>query len=340
MKNKLVLKLLLSVVSTVLCLFFLAVSAELYLASKHKELLAKGGDDAKLASRLGELHNDYPMTKNFSGHIRDEAGLLAPFKVTTNSWGIRGPEVSTKKTRNRILVLGDSMVFSYGVSDEHTFPVYLGKELNEFEPDGFEVLNFGVSGYNTYDEWQLYEALGMKADPDVVVIMVVANDHEYMKEIAESSPALDNIRKALARGEGYHLVKWFHYTLLKIEYMKYYKTLKDSDNILDRVLDPLSRLVGHTKEHGIELVVILVPNGSEKNGELGRGDYNLIAESVEKEGITYIDLDESRFLYNYEKPGQANIFLKDGHFNPKGNQELANLVAKYIIELMFRDKDR
>ena len=48
MKNKLVLKLLLSVVSTVLCLFFLAVSAELYLASKHKELLAKGGCYAEL----------------------------------------------------------------------------------------------------------------------------------------------------------------------------------------------------------------------------------------------------------------------------------------------------
>jgi len=101
-------------------------------------------------------------------------------RYVINSHGLRDIEFSEEKGPGvfRILVLGDSMVFGPAVDLEETFVKQLEILLNE-ESGGrpeFQVLNLGVSGYNTYQEWAMLEDRGRSYDPDLIIVAFCAND--------------------------------------------------------------------------------------------------------------------------------------------------------------------
>lgn len=57
----------------------------------------------------------------------DHVTRRRPFHVRTNSIGLRGPELSDPKTRPRLLCVGDSVTFGWGVSYEDTWCVRLAR---------------------------------------------------------------------------------------------------------------------------------------------------------------------------------------------------------------------
>ena len=74
----------------------------------------------------------------------------------------------------RILALGDSVTFGYGVEEDETYPMQL--EASFAPPDRVEVLNFGVGGYNAYTESMLFADLGPAYQPDLVLVQFCIND--------------------------------------------------------------------------------------------------------------------------------------------------------------------
>jgi lysophospholipase L1-like esterase len=93
--------------------------------------------------------------------------------VTINADGYRGPIVAyaRDRARSRVLVLGDSYVWGFGVSDHEV----VTERLREALPD-VEVVNLGVSGYSTDQELRLYQLEGYRYGADLVVILVTEND--------------------------------------------------------------------------------------------------------------------------------------------------------------------
>lgn len=100
--------------------------------------------------------------------------------VKTNSFGFRGPEISKIKAENtyRIIFLGDSFAFGWGVDEDKTFVRVMEKELNTSNKFGkkVEVLNFGVPGYSTFQEYELFKEQALQFNPDAVIIYFVEND--------------------------------------------------------------------------------------------------------------------------------------------------------------------
>jgi lysophospholipase L1-like esterase len=72
----------------------------------------------------------------------------------------------------RILVLGDSLAFGYGVAQEAAFPERMERALGP----GVEVLNLGVGGYNPYTEAALLADVGLSYEPDLVLVQFCSND--------------------------------------------------------------------------------------------------------------------------------------------------------------------
>jgi lysophospholipase L1-like esterase len=99
-------------------------------------------------------------------------------QVKTNSHGFRGREYDVVKGSKtfRILGIGDSVMFGWGVDDEQTYTALLEKDLTCEMGSPAEVLNFGVPGYNTVQEVGLFREKCLAFDPDVVVINYVLND--------------------------------------------------------------------------------------------------------------------------------------------------------------------
>jgi lysophospholipase L1-like esterase len=92
--------------------------------------------------------------------------------VRINQKGLRDREHSyeRQKDNKRILVLGDSFAWGYGVEEAERFSQLLEKSLD------VEVINAGVSGYSTDQELLWYKNEGVKYDTDLVILVVAGND--------------------------------------------------------------------------------------------------------------------------------------------------------------------
>ncbi|HEX2223417.1 MAG TPA: SGNH/GDSL hydrolase family protein, partial [Thermoanaerobaculia bacterium] len=100
----------------------------------------------------------------------------------SNRLGYRDRDHAEKKPAGtfRILVLGDSIAAGLGVKRyEETFPAFLEDLLRE-KGIPVEVLNFGVSGYNTRQEVETLKDKGLRFDPDLVLLAYTLNDRERM----------------------------------------------------------------------------------------------------------------------------------------------------------------
>jgi hypothetical protein len=98
-------------------------------------------------------------------------------RVTTNALGLRGVSVDARKAPDvyRILVVGDSFAFGYGVEDEESFPARLQTEL-EGRGRRVEVLNAGVPGWSADAYLVFLREYGFALDPDLVILTISEND--------------------------------------------------------------------------------------------------------------------------------------------------------------------
>jgi len=98
-----------------------------------------------------------------------------------NSLGMRDREVARQKRSGvfRIAVLGDSLTYGWRVSLEECYVKKLETLLNSRNASSdrrFEVLNFGVSGYNTEQELIVLREKVIGFEPDLVIVGFVPND--------------------------------------------------------------------------------------------------------------------------------------------------------------------
>jgi len=118
---------------------------------------------------------------------RDEAYELVPgahghfweSDVHVNSLGFRGDEVAATPApgTNRILALGDSTTFGYGVGAEEAWPAVLERLLAQAPgAPPVEVLNLGIPGYDTLNEAARLAGRGLALDPDLALVGYCLND--------------------------------------------------------------------------------------------------------------------------------------------------------------------
>lgn len=99
--------------------------------------------------------------------------------VTINSEGLRSPEFPVDKPEGerRILFLGDSVVFGWGVAQDSIFPALVQDRLRRELPE-WTVISAGVGSWNTRNEYEWLRLRGIEYDPDVIVLVIVPNDVE------------------------------------------------------------------------------------------------------------------------------------------------------------------
>lgn len=102
---------------------------------------------------------------------------LNPEHPRISSQGLRNRELPFLKPSGagRILVLGDSVTYGPGVAAERTFSAQLEALLRETGANA-DVVNAGVPGYSTYNEFEFYRSRGAAFDPDIVLLVVCMND--------------------------------------------------------------------------------------------------------------------------------------------------------------------
>jgi lysophospholipase L1-like esterase len=135
---------------------------------------------AELVARLlapdyiAQARGPHVFSATYGWASRRQASLmLAGERVTLNERGYRGRSLGLPRTsRLRVVVLGDSIAFGLGVSDDETFSSRLDARENSIE-----VANLAVQGYGPDQELLVLERDALRLRPDVVVLaFCMAND--------------------------------------------------------------------------------------------------------------------------------------------------------------------
>jgi lysophospholipase L1-like esterase len=166
------------VLAVLLALCAAAGEVALRLAARPNDVSNLGGGRTK--PRFNPYRPDgvlgYALRPDWQAvHATDE------FEVTvrTNALGLRGAGASAEKPADayRVLVLGDSFAFGFGVEDAEAFPAVLERALAP--PPGrarAEVLNAGVAGWSADQHLLFLETRGLALAPDLVLLALSEND--------------------------------------------------------------------------------------------------------------------------------------------------------------------
>ena len=160
--------------------------------------------------------------------------------VHSNSQGFHDREHSRRKPSNtlRIAVIGDSMTEGAQVSTDKTFPSVLERELVECHARGtrtFEVINFGVGGYSTAQEFLLLNRHVWDYDPDIVLLAFFSGN-----DIHENSSALDfnratGGRRPYFRYENGRLVLYYYGAVKHPLFSRIYFWVRQHSRILEAI---------------------------------------------------------------------------------------------------------
>ncbi len=132
--------------------------------------------------------------------LSDNAGLLFELvpggtdlehDVTVNADGMRDRQFSIPKPPGtyRIACVGDSVCFGWDLGQSEPYPKRLEELLNRCAADSgrtFEVLNFGVSGYNLSQIVENVRVRVLKYEPDLILYGYCLNDPERFSFTYES----------------------------------------------------------------------------------------------------------------------------------------------------------
>ena len=135
-------------------------------------------------------------------------------RLKANSLGFRSGELPRRKAPQtyRIVFLGDSTTFGWGVEAEERFSERLAARLNA-RRDGmrYEVINLGIPGYTSWHGRKAFEHFALPWSPDLVIMSFGANDGKKIsrraKTILQRESALEGVKHFMRRFATYRLMR-------------------------------------------------------------------------------------------------------------------------------------
>ena len=261
------------------------------------------------------------------GHVHRPGATahLMGVDVEINSDGFRDAEYSLERTESRrIIFLGDSLTFAWGVEKPDAFETLLEAALSEHRST--EIINLGTGNYNTVQEVNLFLTKGLKYAPDMVVVFYFIND-------AEPTPTRSTWG-FLGRSR---IVTFFwsrvHAALTNIRagqsFLEYYSALytDDQSGWID-AQKALLELKAVCQSKDIELRVVLLPELHELV------DYPLADQHAKIQGFLdashIASIDLAPFFTSEEDPHRLWVALDDAHPNAYAHA----LIAQYTLDFI------
>jgi lysophospholipase L1-like esterase len=257
-----------------------------------------------------------------------------PNRCGRNSLGLLGDEVPIEKKDSavRILVVGDS------VTEQAYYVNYLRAMLKTINAN-IEVLNAGVTGYNTRQEVTYIKEKGLFLKPDLIILSFVLNDFQFTPVVFRHAgklcyfgrtgiEVLDIIDPTLFQHSSlYRFFVWRFGMLTKQGYN--YQIARKK-----RVEDPLRELNTMLAKKGIPLVIVLFsyPADFIEFSESEMASYQDIKALLNQYNLTHLDLG-SHFT---EKNTLAQIQEKidgnsTGHPNQKGHRLASHAIYNFLV---------
>jgi lysophospholipase L1-like esterase len=265
-------------------------------------------------------------------HVPNRSAFLMGVQVAINSHGLRDHEYSLSKPPDvyRIVMLGDSTTFGWGVTLEQTAAKILEAELNKLQVTGynrFEVLNAGVGNYGTVQEVTHYLTYDRDFHPDLVILQYFINDAEPVP--IERQPFLLGQSYLLAYATS-RFDSMMRSTGISPQWKQYYAGLyEDGLPGLEAAKQALATLASHTRADGTKLLVTILPELREINhGYPFVSQHQTIKEVLAAHEVPVIELIEG--LRDHGPESSLWVTEADAHPNGKANALVAAQILGWI----------
>lgn len=308
--------------------------------------------------RIPHPHTGWANTPNFRG-VHQSFDFYSTF--THNTDGFRSEKNFSQVNKPITLVLGDSMVFGWGVSDGEDFC----SQLNQTRSDRYH-MNCGVIGYNTVQQFLQLKELTKDMQPESVIFCLYWNDlpanarpvthvwaeshgptfttsinHKRIAQILdpnkkgyqESQPLLWKIRTI---GYVYALINKARLEKQKIEIWKKDTTLthREENLALDLTKKIISTTIDISEDKNYRMIFLWLPDLEEVDPESKEAKHCPLPEYyfrfktqmnhyLQDKGI--VMWDPTPFLRN-KNTDQPTHFKNDRHLTAFGHA----MIAKYI----------
>ncbi len=275
-------------------------------------------------ARLLKVDSPNPLIGHH--HAPDSEATLMGVSVRINSDGFRDDEYSVSRgPKRRVVFLGDSLTFGWGVEKEETFEHLLERDFSRREPT--EVINLGIGNYNTTQEVNLFLDKGLKYKPDQVVLFYFINDAEPMP------------RKARFPGLGNYRIITFYWSRIKAlksrfadtpSFKEFYSAIySDEAAGWAKTKAAFHALRDSSAKEGFDLKVVLLPELHQLEPYTFSKEHRKVVGFLRSIGIETIDLADS--FRSVKDPPSLWVALDDAHPNARAHE----LIAKYSLDFLM-----
>jgi lysophospholipase L1-like esterase len=267
-------------------------------------------------------------------HEPNTHAFLMGADVRINSQGLRDNDYSLTKPWGvyRILLLGDSTTFGWGVPLEETTAKILERKLNAERLPGyqhFEAINAGVGNYDTVQEVTYYESQGREFHPDLVILVYFINDPEPVP--SEKKGFLIDRSYLIA-----FVTNRFDGVLRRLgsrpDWKTYYSSLYD-DNLpgFRACKAALRDLALATRNDKTKLIVAILPELHQINNDYPfTAAHQKIKDVLAPEHVPVLDLIDG--LRNHGPESTLWVTPLDDHPNGKANALIADQMRAWILQ--------
>lgn len=264
-------------------------------------------------------------------HRPNSQAFLMGADVQINSLKLREDEIPFEKPADtkRILMLGDSLTFGWGVTQEDTTSEILQALIDRESTGKVQVINTGVGNYNTSMETGYFFEDGRKFDPDVIVLNYFINDAEVTPR--KKGWSLLNASYLYVFVKGRYDV--FTRTFLGGEnWQEYYQNLYGDDKEgWNASKESILKLGEYASQNGIRFVVAHYPELHELE-QYPFGDVTRkVAEVANQAGAVFVDLTPTVSGFD---PESLWVSPEDAHPNRKANEQYARKLQEIVTPLL------
>jgi len=261
------------------------------------------------------------------GHVHRpgvEATLMG-VNVKINSDGLRDRDYSVNRgKKHRIIFLGDSLTFGWGVEKEDTFESLLEEKLDRIRPT--EILNFGTGNYNSEQEVNLFLEKGVKYNPDLVVLFYFINDAEGTPEKSR----WDFL--GLSRLITFYWSK-IHSLMANLSESKSFKSFysdlyKDDQEGWINSKKAIRQIAQYCKDNAIRFEVILLPELHNVQDYPLKEEHAKIMAFLKENNINGFDLTPS--FSSVTEPHKLWVALDDAHPNAIAHR----MIAEFSFDIL------
>jgi len=259
------------------------------------------------------------------------------FAVSTDPLGLRAPLHPVDKPGGtfRVMTLGCSTTFGWGVDDDQAYPVVLERLIRAAGHVSTEVINGGQPGYTSFQGRWLWNSVLDDYEPDVVLVGYIVQDARKAAYSDKSQAVLQQDARYLKD----HLLYRFRTYMGLRELLGGIQTRakergQGDEGGVYRVppedyVENLRDMVSEIRDQGGQPVLFGYP--LEREGYTGE-HRRILAAAAEQLEVPHLDLQARMTEATH---GGTYYFKNDrGHANDAGNE----LIARWVFEFLEGQK--